>query len=83
MAGTARQHHYIPRVLLRRFTDENGKLFVFDKKRPRNGVRESTPPTLFVKRDLYAQTDDAGNRDVSVEGAHATLGVCAAGHPAA
>ena len=73
MAGTARRHHYIPQVLLRRFTDENGKLFVFDKKRPSIGVRESTPATLFVKRDLYAQTDHAGNRDASVEGAHATL----------
>lgn len=73
MAGTARRHHYIPQMLLRRFTDENGRLFVFDKKRPANGVRKSTPATLFVKRDLYAQTDHAGNQDVSVEEEHAFL----------
>ena len=73
MAGAARRHHYMPQMLLRRFTDEKGKLFVFDKKHPSNGVRESTPNTLFVERDLYTQTDHAGNQDVAVEDEHATL----------
>ena len=38
-----------------------------------NGVRESTPTTLFVERDLYTQTDHLGNQDASVEQAHAAL----------
>ena len=36
MAARGIRNHFVPQMLLRRFTDENGKLYVFDKKRPSN-----------------------------------------------
>ena len=59
------QHHYIPEMLLRRFTDKNGKLYCFRKSSPK--VFESTPEKAFKERHLYTQHDERGNKDVSTE----------------
>ena len=61
-----KRHHYIPQMLLRRFTDEDGKLYFFYKGSP-GKVIESNPKDTFVKQHLYTQHDQHGNKDVSVE----------------
>ena len=53
-------------MLLRRFTNQNGKLFCFHKNSP-NGVFETTPENAFVEKHLYTQHDEHGNKNVSVE----------------
>lgn len=60
------RNHYIPQMLLREFTNKNGKLYCFRKDSP-GGVFESNPKNAFVKKNLYTQQDAHGNKDFSVE----------------
>ena len=62
-----KDHHYIPRMLLKLFTNQEGILYVYDKSRPDKGVRKRDPKNLFFKRHLYTQVAGDGTRDVSVE----------------
>ena len=62
-----KDQHYIPRMLLKHFTDKEGLLYVFDKSRPDKGVRKRDPKNLFYKRHLYTQVAGDGTRDASVE----------------
>jgi hypothetical protein len=47
-----RRHHFMPQLLQRRFTDGEGRLFVFNKRRPEAGVFPTNHTNAFVKRDL-------------------------------
>ncbi|MDE0332846.1 MAG: DUF4238 domain-containing protein [Nitrospinae bacterium] len=58
--------HFIPEMLLCRFTDENGKLYCFRKDSP-DKVFESTPKNAFKKRHLHTQFNEHGEKDFSVE----------------
>jgi len=62
-----KRNHYIPQFLLRRFTDERGRLHFFDKKRCEKGVLESTPKDLFVEGHLYTVVNASGSKDTSAE----------------
>lgn len=62
-----KDHHYIPRMLLKRFTDEEGNLYAYDKSHPSRGIRKRAPKNLFFKRHLYTQVAEDGTRDASVE----------------
>ena len=62
-----KDHHYIPRMLLKRFTDKEGNLYAYDKRHADKGVRKKGPKNLFFKRHLYTQVAGDGTRDVSVE----------------
>ena len=62
-----KDQHYIPRMLLKRFTDKEGNLYFYDKSRPDRGVRKRGPKNLFYKRHLYTQVSGDGTRDASVE----------------
>ena len=62
-----KRHHFVPRMLLRRFTDENGRLHFFDKRIAEKGVLSASPANLFVERHLYTQHGEDGDKDVSVE----------------
>ena len=62
-----RQHFVTKKVLLQRFTDENGQLYFYDKRFPEKGVRQATPNRLFVKRYLYTLYPDSGEKDFSGE----------------
>ncbi|MCR9228837.1 MAG: DUF4238 domain-containing protein [Flavobacteriaceae bacterium] len=44
-------HHYVPRFYLSRFTDANGKLWVFDKQE--NNVFSSRPDNLASQKRFY------------------------------
>ncbi len=60
-------HHFNPRMLQRRFTDKEGRLYFYNKRLPERGVRSSTPKKRFVERHLHTQYLDSGERDFSVE----------------
>lgn len=62
-----KDQHYIPRMLLKRFTDKEGNLHFYDKEKPAKGVRKRAPKNLFYERHLYTQVEEDGTRDASVE----------------
>ncbi len=59
--------HYNAKMFQKRFTDEKGRLYFYDKRFPERGVRSSTPKKRFVKRHLHTQYLDNGEKDFSVE----------------
>lgn len=61
------RQHYIPRMLLKRFVDRDGKLHFFTNHAPDKGVLASTPENLFLQKHLYTQVDEVGTKDASVE----------------
>ena len=62
-----KNHHYIPQMLLKRFTNQEGKLYVYDRCHPEKGIQKKDPRKTFVRRHLYTQVEEDGTRDVSVE----------------
>ncbi len=62
-----RKNHFVPRMLLKNFTDEDGKLYFFDKRFKQKQVRETTPKDLYWERDLYVLRGADGNMDDSAE----------------
>ncbi len=62
-----KDQHYIPRMILKRFTDKEGNLHFYDKKHPDKGVRKRAPKNLFYERHLYTQVEEGGTQDASVE----------------
>ena len=62
-----KNHHFIPQMLLKRFTSQEGKLYVYDKCHPEKGIQKKDPKKTFVRRHLYTQVEEDGTRDVSVE----------------
>ena len=62
MAG----QHFIPRMLLERFTNKNGKLYCSRKDSP-GKIFELAPKDLFLENQLYTQLDALGKKDDSVE----------------
>jgi len=62
-----KNQHYIPQMLSKRFTDQEGKLYVFDKSQPNKSIQKKDPRKTFVRRHLYTQLEEDGTRDASVE----------------
>ena len=62
-----KRQHYIPKMLLKHFVDDNDQLSFFERDAPKRGVRKQTPRTLFYKRHLYTFTDLDGTKDFSTE----------------
>lgn len=61
------RHHYVPQMLLRRFTNDSGWLFVFNKHCPEKGVLRLWPSKVLVEKHLYTQHDIDGSKDYSIE----------------
>ena len=57
----SKRHHYIPKMLLKNFTDDRGFLQFFDRNTGK--VCEASPRDLFVKKYLNTQYGDGGRRD--------------------
>lgn len=68
-----RGHHYNPQFLLRKFTNQEGRLFVYDKRRPEAGVFETSPNNVFKERDLNALEKADGSLDHSLEHKYSQL----------
>ena len=62
-----KNQHYIPQMLSKRFANQEGKLYVYDKSHPDKGVQKKDPKKTFVRRHFYSQEEEDGTRDVSVE----------------
>jgi hypothetical protein len=65
--------HFVSKMLLRRFTDQNGNLFFFSKLCPQKGVLTTTPAKLFRKRHIYTAEDKRGVKDVALENHYAEM----------
>lgn len=62
----SRRHHYVPRLLLRRFADPGGTLWVYDLVNGR--IFSSHPSSAGVKKQLYSRRLEGGVVDhISVE----------------
>ena len=62
-----KRHHYVSAMLQRQFTDDEGKLYFFQKDHREKGVIRSSPKNIFVKSDLYTQFDKDGKKNASLE----------------
>jgi hypothetical protein len=62
-----KKHHYVPRLLLRRFADNNGKLWFYNKKAPDIGVCPRRPEDIFFEKHLYSLVDEDGGKNVALE----------------
>lgn len=62
-----KRHHHIAQGIQRRFTDAEGLLHAFDKRRPERGVFATTPLNLFVEKDLYTIRRKDGSRNTDLE----------------
>ena len=62
-----RRNHYVPKMLSRRFTGADGKLYFYNKRIPENGIQQTVSNNLFVKKDLYNQFRDNEEKDTSAE----------------
>lgn len=72
-APIPKRQHFIAQMLLRRFADENGKLFFFSKNFPAKGVLATTPRNLFCQNHIYTAEDKHGAMDVGLERSYAEL----------
>ena len=59
--------HYIPKMLLKHFLDDNDQLSFFERDAPEKGVRKRTPGTIFFKKHLNTFTELDGTKDFSTE----------------
>ena len=62
-----KRQHYIPKMLLKRFADDNGLLCVCRRDEEKLEFRTVSPKNAFVVRHLYTNRDGFGNPDTSVE----------------
>lgn len=68
-----KRHHFVPEMLQKRFTNEEGGLWSYDSRRPEKGVRADTPGNLMLVGHLYTFVDEKGQKDLSLEKAFSTL----------
>ncbi len=57
--------HYLPQFYLRKFADDEGKFWVFD--RHRREYRLQTPKNTAVERNFYMIFDDGGTKNQEIE----------------
>ncbi|MDE0303428.1 MAG: DUF4238 domain-containing protein [Albidovulum sp.] len=62
-----KRHHYIPVVILKRFADEDGRLWLCRREGGVPIIWKSRPEKAFLERNLYTKQDSSRKRDISVE----------------
>jgi hypothetical protein len=60
----AKQHHFVHEAFQARFTNDEGRLYFFDRLRPERGVRKCAPGNLFKQGRLNTVTDAKGVKSV-------------------
>src|SRR6266699_2833284 len=60
-----KRHHFVPEVILKRFTDEAGWLHLYSKRDQR--TRRTRPANAFCEGHLYSEIDTEGRKDPRVE----------------
>ncbi len=54
-------------MILKRFTNDRGKLHYFDKRVPGGEIGETSPKNLFVEKHLYSEILPDGSKDPTLE----------------
>ena len=62
-----KRQHFVAQMLQARFTDDDGKLYFFDKRAKDRGVMQTTPTNLFVERHIYSRINKDGTKDPALE----------------
>src|SRR4051812_17514065 len=62
-----KRQHSVPRMLQQRFVNSRKMLWFFDKRRPSDGVNETSPTNLFVQNRQYTLKKNDGTRNWSLE----------------
>lgn len=62
-----KRHHIVPEMLLRNFTNKNGRLHFFRKSSEKKCILETVPHNFCVECELYTVYDPDGTADVSLE----------------
>ena len=62
---TKHHHHVVPACVLRNFTDDNGLLHCYDKKR--GNYFATDPNNAFKYRNMYAYTNRDGKKEILLE----------------
>ncbi len=62
-----KRHHYIPVMILKRFTADDGRLWLCRQEGEEPKFWQTLPENAFLEKNLYAKRDKSGNRDMSVE----------------
>ena len=65
--GTPKLQHYIPQMILRRFTDQSGWLCCCHVEDPQRPIWRSKPEHVFAENHLYTVINDRDEFDFSVE----------------
>uniref|UniRef100_B0T6I5 DUF4238 domain-containing protein n=1 Tax=Caulobacter sp. (strain K31) TaxID=366602 RepID=B0T6I5_CAUSK len=60
--ATPKRHHFVPRMLQKRFVDRSGWLHAYTRSQPWRGVYRSRPENLFVQGHLYSEITAEGRR---------------------
>lgn len=61
-----KKHHYLPQFYLKEFTDQYGKLSIFDKE-TKKILSSQKPENVAVTGHLYTQIDESGQNDFRLE----------------
>ena len=65
--STPKLQHYVPQMILRRFTDENGSLYCCRGADAGKPIWKRKPENVFAENHLYTLYNDDGKPDVSIE----------------
>jgi hypothetical protein len=60
-----KRHHYVPEVILKRFTDDDSWLHIFSKRT--GSLRRSRISNAFCEGHLYSEIDETGGKNPRVE----------------
>lgn len=60
-------HHFVPKMLSKRFKDEDGRLWFFDGERPHKGVEVRNPESILAARHINTIEKKDGTKDLSAE----------------
>lgn len=70
---TPKRHHYVPQMILKRFTDQDGWLHWYRCGDPVSAIRRARSSEVFLERDLYTTTSASGSKNPGTERALSRL----------
>jgi len=57
------KHHFVPKLILKRFKSDSGELFYFDLKKPHRPIISRNPDSIFYERSLNTLSDRSESRE--------------------
>ncbi len=63
----SKRHHYVPRMIQKRFADHDGTLFFVRKSGNNPEIKRTSPQNLFVEKHLNATFSEHGTRSTETE----------------